>query len=273
MVSVIVLMVLAIAFPLVRGAPKKHGHHPPAHPCTLVWADEFDGPNNSPPDPTKWTYDVGGGGWGNHELENYTNSTQNARVYKGSLVIEAQDSGGQYTSARLLTQGLASFTYGHIEARIKLPRGQGMWPAFWMLGTNIDQVGWPACGEIDIMEYIGKNPTTAYFHIHGPVAGENDYGPGAGAHAAKNAPLASAYHIFAVNWSKNLLIFQLDGKTVYTARPKSIPQGGLWVFNHPFFILLNLAIGGNWPGSPDATTVFPQQMLVDYVRVYRCPKG
>jgi len=242
----------------------------------LVWSDEFNQPDGSSPDPTKWTYDIGGGGYGNNELEYYTSRTNNARIVGGQLVIEAdQESygGNNYTSARMLTKGLESWTYGRMEARIKIPRGQGIWPAFWMLGANIDSVGWPTCGEVDIMENIGKvsDQGTEHGTIHGPQGG-GDYNGGSGVGSTYTLPggaaLADDFHIYAVEWSTNQIRFYLDTNLFFTATPASLPGGSTWVFSQPQFLILNVAVGGNWPGNPDGTTAFPQQMLVDYVRVY-----
>jgi beta-glucanase (GH16 family) len=244
----------------------------------LVWSDEFSQPDGSSPDPTKWGFDIGNGsgGWGNNQLEYDTSRTNNARIVGGQLVIEAdQESygGKSYTSARMLTKGKWSWAYGRMEASIKLPRGQGIWPAFWMLGTNIDSVGWPTCGETDIMENIGNTNDQAKAHgtIHGPQNG-GDYNGGAGVGGTYTLPgggaLADSFHTFAVEWTTNQIKWYVDNTAYFTATPASLPSGGTWVFTQPQFLILNLAVGGNWPGYPDATTVFPQQMLVDYVRVY-----
>jgi beta-glucanase (GH16 family) len=248
---------------------------PPVLQTNIVWDDEFNQPDGSLPDPTKWGYDTGGGGWGNAELETYT--TTNARVQSGQLVIEADKviSAGKtnYTSTRMLTKGKWSWAYGRMEARIKLPRGQGIWPAFWMLGTNIDSVGWPTCGEIDIMENIGKTSDQGTDHgtIHGPLGG-GDYNGGVGVGGTYTLPsgaLADNFHIYAIEWTPNQIKWFLDTNQFFTATPSSLPGGATWVFTQPQFFILNLAVGGNWPGYPDGTTVFPQQMLVDYVRVYQ----
>jgi beta-glucanase (GH16 family) len=237
---------------------------------TLVWADEFDGPAGTPPDPTKWVFDTGAGGWGNQELETYTDARDNSRLDgNGNLVIEArQPAPSQYTSARLKTQGMYAVEYGKIEARMKLPAGQGIWPAFWMLGFDIPKVGWPQCGEIDIMENIGREPSMVHGTVHGPgYSGAN--GIGQSYSLPGNARFADDFHIFAVEWSENGVQFLVDGQLYFSVTPASLPQGTAWAFGHPFFLLLNVAVGGSWPGNPDATTVFPQQMLVDYVRVYQ----
>ncbi len=251
---------------------------PPATQMNIVWSDEFNQADGSWPDPAKWGYDVGNGsgGWGNAQLEYDT--TNNARIYGGQLVIEARQEsyGGQdYTSTRMLTKGKASWTYGRMEARIKIPRGQGIWPAFWMLGTNIDQVNWPTCGEIDIMENIGKTSDQGTDHgtIHGPQNPGVDYnyyaGVGGTYTLSGGAALADDFHIYAVEWTPNQIKWYLDNHQYFTATPANLPSGATWVFSGPQFFILNVAVGGNWPGNPDGTTVFPQQMVVDYVRVYQ----
>ncbi len=239
-------------------------------PWRLVWNDEFNGPDGSAVDSTKWVFEQGNNnGWGNSELEYYTDHLTNARVEGGSLVITAnKESIGtyQYTSARMKTQGKFTQKYGRFEARIKLPQGQGMWPAFWMLGDNINQAGWPTCGELDIMENIGREPSIVHGTIHGPgYSGAQ----GLGGQYTLASPLrfADDYHIFAVEWDPDAIRWYVDGNLYSTHVPADVP-GKTWVFDHPFFILLNLAVGGGWPGNPDSTTQFPQKMLVDYVRVY-----
>jgi beta-glucanase (GH16 family) len=236
----------------------------------LVWSDEFTGPANSAPDLTKWTYDLGATGWGNRELENYTGSRQNALLDgRGNLVIRAlKTAEGGYTSARLKTQGKFTFTYGKVEARIKIPFGQGIWPAFWMLGANIGSAHWPACGEVDIMENIGKEPARVHGTVHGPgYSGGN--GIGRPYDLAGGGKLADDFHLFTVVWQPESVEFLVDGVSYHKVTHASLPQGARWVFDAPMFLLLNLAIGGNWPGNPDSTTQFPQEMVVDYVRMYR----
>ncbi len=242
----------------------------------LVWSDEFNGRNGSSPDPANWTFDIGGGGWGNNELEYYTNRPVNAQVQDGNLVITAQQetyTGADgvtrnYTSARLKTAGHFTQAYGKFEARIKIPFGQGVWPAFWMLGANIDQVGWPTCGEIDIMENIGKEPSIIHGTIHGP-----GYSGAKGISSSFTLPnnerFADEFHVFTIEWETSQIRFYADGTLYRTITPADLPADTQWVFHHPFFVILNVAVGGNWPGSPDSTTVFPQTMLVDYVRVYK----
>jgi len=248
----------------------------PAHAQTalpMVWNDEFTGPANTPPDASKWVFDLGrgpnGNGWGNNELETYTNSLGNAHLDgNGHLVIRA--SASPYTSARLKTLGKFTTTYGKIEARIQIPRGQGIWPAFWMLGADLATAGWPACGEIDIMENIGREPSIVHATVHGP-----GYSGGSGITSMYSQPAGHAFaddfHVFAVVWSPQSLEFFVDSVSVSTVTPASLPAGAHWVFNKPFFLLLNLAVGGNWPGNPDSSTQFPQDMVVDYVRVYSSP--
>ena len=232
----------------------------------LTWSDEFDGATI---DPKNWKFDKGGSGWGNVELEYYTDRPENARVENGMLVIEARQEkyeGLNYTSARLNTRGLQEFTYGHIEARMKLPSGQGIWPAFWMLGSN---ASWPQGGEMDVMEYVGKTPDTVYQTVHGPGYSGNK---GIGSHFVLTADsLKNDFHVYAIEWAPNEIRWFLDGQEIFKVTPDQIPAGTQWVYDHPFFIILNLATGGSWPGFPDSTTVFPQQLLVDYVRVYQKP--
>jgi beta-glucanase (GH16 family) len=230
----------------------------------LVWSDEFAGPNINL---NNWTYDIGGGGWGNNEYEYYTDRPENSRIENGMLVIEARAErlrSRNYTSARLKTQGLQTFTYGRVEARIQVPYGQGIWPAFWMLGSDITTLGWPNSGEIDIMEHIGREPYNVYGTVHGPnYSGAN----GVGNFITLSQPVTNSFHIVAIEWTPTEIRWYLDGVQYHSVTPNTVP--GTWVFNHDFFIILNLAVGGYWPGYPDATTVFPQRMTVDYVRVYQ----
>jgi beta-glucanase (GH16 family) len=242
----------------------------------LVWSDEFNGPDGSPVDPSKWVFETGGNGWGNHELEYYTERPANALQRGGNLVITvsrekysgADGVSRDYTSARLKTEGKFWEKYGRFEARIKIPEGQGIWPAFWMLGADIGKVGWPNCGEIDIMENIGKEPTVVHGTIHGPGYSGNN-GIGSPFSPPDHARFADDFHIYAVEWQPTAIRFYVDDHLYATRTPAEIPKGTTWVYNHPFFMLLNVAVGGGWPGPPDSTTPFPQTMLVDYVRVYK----
>jgi beta-glucanase (GH16 family) len=230
----------------------------------LVWQDEFEG---SAIDASAWTFDLGGGGWGNGEAECYTSRSENARVEDGMLVIEARREkyqGSYYTSARLKTQGLRGFKYGRVEARIKVPGGKGMWPAFWLLGEDIGSVGWPACGEIDIMENIGKDPSGVHGTIHGP-----GYSGAQGVSKRLDAgeEVSGDFHVYAIEWGPDSIRWEFDGKE-YAAASKADIRGNAWAFDKSFFIILNLAVGGGWPGPVGLDTPFPSRMLVDYVRVY-----
>ncbi|MCD0442988.1 family 16 glycosylhydrolase [Glycomyces sp. A-F 0318] len=241
----------------------------------LTWSDEFNAGAGTPPDSSKWRYDIGGGGWGNNEHQYYTDSTSNAaHDGSGNMVITARRENPsnyqcwygtcQYTSARLLTSGTFTQAYGRFEARIQIPRGQGIWPAFWMLGDDLGQVGWPQSGEIDIMENVGHEPNTVHGTLHGP-----GYSGGAGVTGSHTIgqPFANGFHTFAVDWSPNSITWSVDGVNYQTKSTADI-GGNEWVFDHPFFMIMNVAVGGNWPGYPDGSTQFPQQMKIDYVRVY-----
>lgn len=241
-----------------------------------LWQDEFDQPIGSGPDLSRWTHDLGDNGWGNAELQNYTDSRENSSVVADpaalngkALVLKAvRTAKGGYSSARLKTQGKFSLTQGRIEARIKIPKGQGIWPAFWMLGESITRIGWPACGEIDIMEVVGHEPHRLHQTLHGP-----GYSAANGITKAITLPgdvsLSDDYHVYAVEWSPGRIAWFLDGRLNHVCTPADLPKGAKWVFDDsPFFILLNLAVGGRWPGYPDETTRFPQEMRIDYVRVY-----
>ena len=241
----------------------------------LVWSDEFNGANGTAPNPNYWAYDTGQTGWGNNELENYTNSTANCyQDGAGHLAIKAVLSGGNYTSARIKTLGLFSLEYGRLEASMQIPKGAGLWPAFWSLGTNEPSVGWPVCGEIDAMESAGANTYQVFGHIHGPQSGtlDGDYNNGAGIGGTFTGPagtdFSTGFHLYAVDWSPNLVQWSVDGTVYETLAPSNLSGSQSWVFNNqPFFIIMNLAVGGNLGGTPDPS-VFPQAMLVDYVRVY-----
>ncbi|MBN2148481.1 MAG: family 16 glycosylhydrolase, partial [Anaerolineales bacterium] len=248
----------------------------------LVWSDEFSGTAGSAVDNNNWTHEIGGEGWGNNELEYYTDSTENSyQDGAGNLVIKAQEVDPEdepldchygeceYTSARLITAGKFEMAYGRVEASIKVPYGQGIWPAFWMLGNDIFADGWPQCGEIDIMENIGSEPNIVHGTIHGPgYSGGNGIGSG---YTLDTGNFSDDFHTFAVEWEPTEIRWYVDDdpNPYYTVTVDDIPDGTEWVFDHPFFIILNVAVGGAWPGYPDATTVFPQTMSVEYVRVYQ----
>jgi len=238
---------------------------PPEGWSNLVWHDEFDGASIHP---ANWTYDLGAGGWGNGEAENYTQRPENARIENGMLVIEARQERYEesyYTSARLKTQGLQEFQYGRIEARIKVPTGKGFWPAFWMLGSNIDVVGWPDCGEIDIMEYVGREPDLIMGTMHGP-----GYSGALGLSKwiRQDYNIADDFHTYAIEWDTNQISWFYDDVKYSTYTREDIGTR-TWVFDQPFFIVLNLAVGGQLGGMIGLDTVFPAQVLVDYVRVYQ----
>lgn len=244
---------------------------------TLVMSEEFD--VNGAPNPDLWSYNIGTGnnGWGNNEKQYYTDRPQNIIVENGNLKITARRElylGSAFTSARILTKGKLEQKYGRIEARIKLPLGQGLWPAFWMLGSNIQTgvenpdnsstLAWPACGEIDIMEYLGNSPTKIFGTVHGP-------GYSGGESISKNFFLSNSrfdtdFHVFGIEWDENKINFYVDDFLYHSVTPSDVP--GDWVFNQPFYLILNIAVGGNLPGSPNAETPFPQSMLVDYIRIY-----
>lgn len=235
---------------------------------TLVWKDEFMGKTL---DAAHWTYETGGGGWGNNELEYYTSSPNNIYLSDGNLVIEARKETKatyNYTSARIKTQAKKTFTYGRVDIRARLPKGKGLWPALWMLGSNITQAGygWPACGEIDIMELVGHTPATVHATVHWGVSGGAHYYSG-NSYSLSQGDFSSSFHVFSLIWEENKMTFLTDDQVYYTVTNTEI--GSNYPFNLPFFFIFNVAVGGNWPGSPDATTVFPQRMIVDYIRVFQ----
>jgi beta-glucanase (GH16 family) len=234
----------------------------------LTWSDEFNGPAGSQPDPTKWTYDLGTGqnGWGNNELQSYTNAPENVSMDgNGNLVITAINTGNGFTSARIKTQGLFEQQYGRFEARIKSPYGPGIWPAFWMLGSNFETVGWPLCGEIDIMELRGQEPFKIQGSIHGP--GYSGGSPITKAFALSRARFDTDFYLFAVEWDADKIDFFVNDFLYQRIGRNEVP--GEWVFDQPFFMLLNVAVGGDYVGFPTPQTPFPQRMTIDYVRVYR----
>jgi beta-glucanase (GH16 family) len=249
---------------------------PDARAATPLIDDEFSGTAGAPPDPGKWIHETGGGGWGNNELECYTSSTSNAHLDGlGDLLIVARRAPGtvctdgnvnNYTSARLDSRW--SFQYGEIDVRAKMPTGQGIWPAFWAMGTNFPQVGWPSAGEMDFSEVIGKQPSIDHVAVHGPRGGgKTDYS--ILAQLDSGVDLSQAFHTYSAKWSSRSISFYFDGTLVRTINTSDVPGGSRWVFDHPFYKLLNVAVGGRWPGEPDSTTTWPQVMTIDYVRVYQ----
>lgn len=252
----------------------------------LVWADEFD--QEGAPNPQNWNYEIGNGaaqgipGWGNNELQYYTDRPENVKVENGVLVLTARQEsfqGSNYTSARLTTQNLFEQKYGRFEARIKLPYGKGYWPAFWLLGVpeviTVDGVDvleqWPSIGEIDIMEYLGDEPNVVFGTVHGPqYSGAESISK---EYRLENDRFDTDFHVFGIEWSPNRINFYVDDVLYQSLTPEDIDEEtdgeGAWIFNdRPFYIILNVAIGGNLPGNPNAETEFPQSMIVDYVRVY-----
>ncbi len=239
----------------------------------IVWQDEFEGSAGQSIDESKWTFDIGRGpnedGWGNAELQYYTDQTTNASLDgSGNLAITAKNesfAGSSYTSARIKTQGVFEHAFGRFEARIKLPWGSGIWPAFWLLGSDIESVGWPQCGEIDIMEYRGQEPNIVHGSLHGP--GYSGESPITKSFGFENNRFDVDYHLFAVEWDEDYINYFVDDILYQQIRPEDVP--GEWVYDHPFFIILNVAVGGNYVGFPNSGTSFPQTMLVDYVKVYQ----
>ena len=243
----------------------------PPEAWTLVMADEFDGPAGTTPNPALWSYDIGGGGWGNNQLEFDTNRIENVTLDgEGNLrIIARQESfmGNDYTSGRIKTLGLFAQKYGRFEARIKLPEGQGIWPAFWMLGTDFPTIGWPQAGEIDIMEFRGQAPELVHASLHGP-----GYSGGEPITATFRLPdgetFVDDFHVFAVEWDPGRITFSVDSEVFKIINTSDVTARGPWVFDHEFFILLNLAVGGSFVGPVGPQTVFPAEMVIDYVRVF-----
>ncbi len=274
LLMVLCLFVLSACAPALPPTPTPSPTATPAPTSTpisvpagwkLVWDDEFDGNSINK---SNWAYDLGAGGWGNGEAEFYTARPENSHVENGMLVISALQEkyqGSYYTSARLKTQGLQSFQYGRIEARLKVPGGVGMWPAFWMLGSNFNGNNWPDCGELDIMEYVGKEPDLIMGTMHGP-----GYSGATGLTKwnRQKYNIADDFHTYAIEWDTNQVSWFFDGEkySTYTRSDVGIRK---WPFDQPFFIILNLAVGGTLAGPIGLKTVFPEQLLVDYVRVFQ----
>jgi beta-glucanase (GH16 family) len=256
------LLLAALALPAAcRDAPTEGAR------WQLAWSDEFDGAEGERPNPAIWGYDVGTG-WGNAQLEYDTDRASNSALDgAGHLLITARResfAGSAYTSARLTTAGRRTVQYGKVEARMKLPRGQGMWPAFWMLGADFPTVGWPESGEIDVMEFRGQEPGTVIGSLHGPGYS------GGSALSRRYSPAATrfdnSFHVFTVEWTPERIDWFVDGTRYFGVRREDVP--GRWAFDRPFNVILNLAVGGNFVGPPNEFTPFPQSMVVDWVRVY-----
>ncbi|HMO33099.1 MAG TPA: glycoside hydrolase family 16 protein [Lacibacter sp.] len=264
LVTIVPLLLL-----MLMGCEKEAKQTLPKRSWELVWSDEFTGAANSLPDATKWAFDIGATGWGNQELQFYTNRPSNVSLDgNGNLVITARQEsyfGAPFTSARVKTQGKFAQAYGRFEARIKTVTGPGLWPAFWMLGANIDTKPWPQCGEIDIMEQRGQEPYINNASIHGPgYSGGNAITK---SFALTNGRFDTEFHLYAVEWGTDFIDFFIDDFLYKRVTPKDVP--GEWVYNQPFFIIMNVAVGGNYVGFPTTGTPFPQTMLIDYVRVYK----
>jgi beta-glucanase (GH16 family) len=285
-----VVVVIVIAFAVGTdgdgGSPAQSRSETPSPSATvperagwsLEWSDEFDGPEGAPADPQNWTYETGGSGWGNDELQYYTDSTENAALDgSGHLAITVRQIDPTttdlqcwygpctYTSARLNTANKRLFQYGRIEARVKLPAGGGLWPALWALGDSIGDVGWPQSGEIDVMEFVGNRPNEIFGTIHGPgYSGGESYG---GFHDF-GAPASEQWHEVTVEWHPDRIVWEIDGIVYHTAAPDDVAPNQ-WVFDQPFWLLTNVAVGGNFGGPVDPEVSFPQSFILDYVRVYR----
>ncbi|MDH3215192.1 MAG: glycoside hydrolase family 16 protein [Candidatus Krumholzibacteria bacterium] len=266
-----VLAVIVLSLATMGGRCGDNGSDSRLADWQLVWQDEFEGPAGQSPDPARWRFDIGTD-WGNAQLEYDTERPVNVSLDgAGHLAITAREEsyqGQAYTSGRINTYQFFAQARGRFEARIRLPVGQGIWPAFWLLGADFDTVGWPECGEIDIMEYRGQEPRILHGSIHGPgysggsaVTGRFEL-PG-------SAGLDADFHVFAVEWYGDRITWILDDIRYLTITPSDLPPGARWVFDHPFFVILNVAVGGNFVGPPNASTSFPQTMLVDWVRVFR----
>lgn len=250
----------------------------PTETWELVFEDDFDGPAGQPPDPRWWTHEVGGDGWGNQELQYYTDATSAAALDgEGHLVITAAEGPPEdgtfcwygecrYTSARITTRDKVEVEYGRIEVRAKLPEGDGMWPAFWMLGADIDLRGWPNAGEIDVMEHIGREPQRVHGTVHGPTySGGDSIG---GSYLFEEGLPSEDFHTYAIEWEPDRIRWYVDDDHYGTLLPTLLPNPDRWVFDGPYFLILNLAVGGQWPGPPSDETTFPQTFTIDHVRVY-----
>lgn len=270
------ILALAIAaFAVVEGrveAARTYDHEPRTVGLKAgsapSWSDEFRGPAGGRPNRSRWAFDRGGGGWGNDEIQTYTASRRNARLDgRGNLAIVAHRVGGKrrFTSARLKTRGKFSFRYGRVAMRARLPAGRGLWPAFWMLGRDFPELDWPFCGEIDIVEMLGQDPRRIYGYVHGPGSLDEE---GVGGSKRVTRSLARGFHVYSADWSAERITFSLDGLPYATVARATYPPGQTWAFDRPMFLLLNMAVGGEWPGPPGRNTRFPARMKVDWVRVW-----
>lgn len=297
--------VLAVALPAAAQA-RPHRHHVARHhhaaaaqpehavavrprgaavasdSTTSFWSDDFSGPAGAAPDASRWSAEVGGGGWGNQELQTYTAPPANAALDgAGHLAITARPETvtgpdgitRDYTSARLITKTHMTFRYGRVDARVRVPAGRGLLAQVWALGDDVWTVGWPESGEIDLMEVLGGRPDTVVGSLHGPLDGGAPYAAWArSTETTAPASLAAGFHTYTMVWSPKGITMALDGRTYATYARSAVPAGGRWVFDKPFFLVLNLAVGGTWPGAPDATTPWPATMLVDWIRLTPLPR-
>lgn len=234
---------------------------------TLVWRDEFEGTEL---DQANWTHEIGASGWGNNERQYYTDREGNSRLSDGNLVIEAKEEsfeGAPYTSARIITRDKQEFAFGRIDIRAILPEGQGIWPALWMLGANHSEIGWPACGEIDIMELVGHEPSTVHGTAHWGEQGQGFSYMKGDSYSITNGKFSGKYHVFSLVWEPGLVKWYVDDNEYHRLTPADV--NGSYPFDAAFFFIFNIAVGGDWPGYPDATTQFPQRMFVDYIRVFQ----
>lgn len=266
--SLMLLLVITVSVYACQGDDGSVVLPPPSYAQTF--GEEFDGAAGQSPDPAIWRADVGGDGWGNEQLEYNTDRVSNASLDgEGHLQIVARREtfgANTFTSARLTTAGLYTTLYGRVEARIKLPTGRGIWPAFWMLGDSYNEVGWPQTGEIDIMEFRGQEPQVVLGSLHGPGYSGGD--ALTKSYRKAEGTFGDDFHVFMVEWDPSRITFSVAGEVYSVVTSTTVLDRGDWVYNHPFFIILNVAVGGNFVGSPDASTPFPATMLVDYVRVY-----
>lgn len=276
-VAALILACLVVSSIVYLAEPQKTTRPLPPRTYRLVWHDEFDGLAASAPNSAHWKVDSGGNGWGNRELQYYTSRSSNLRLDgAGHLVITAQRESytgpdgvtRDYTSSQIETLGRKQFEYGRIQAGIRVPEGQGLWPAFWAIGSDFPRVGWPNSGELDLMENLGSDPFKVYGVMHGPSA-TNRSGYNHIASTQSPTSLAAGYHVYGIDWSPGKIVFTLDGVPYSTRTPSDLGRGERWVFDQPFSLILGLAVGGNFPRAPDSSTVFPATMLVDWVRVYR----
>ena len=268
------ILLIVISTALFTGCKPDNFQKLDQHNWTMTWNDEFEGPIGQMPDSTKWSYDLGQGqnGWGNGEYQTYTNRPENVSLDgQGHLVITALNipfGGANFSSGRIKTQGLFTQQYGRFEARLKSPYGPGVWPAFWMLGENVSQIGWPQCGEIDIMEIRGQVPNTMYGTLHGPgYSGGNSKGK---SYSLVNGRFDNNFYTYAIEWDEAKIDFFVDDYLYGRITRNDVP--GQWVYDQPFFMILNVAVGGNFVGFPTSQTPFPQKMTIEYVRVYQKSK-